>query len=82
MLSRGETDFHTEIGVGALHDASPLSSKEIEVRTEIISGVDKLLTATFLAQCATRRDDVRWLLDLFAAAKARVESTRQTKGGV
>mgnify|MGYP001581940905 CR=1 FL=1 len=74
MLSRGESDFHTEIGVGALHDASPLSQVEIEVRTEIVSGVDKLLTATFLARCAKCPDDVRWLLDLFAAAKDRVES--------
>lgn len=79
MLRLVESDFHTEIGVGAFHDASPLSEKEKEARLEIVSGVEKLLTAKFLAQCAQNHDDVRWLLDLFEAATDRIEKARVAK---
>jgi|GEM_PF-7058836 len=72
MLCNDDLDYVARIGVGALNGASPLSEKEKNVRDRLIAGLDKILTAKFLAQCVRRPCDEEWFLDLLEMSRDRV----------
>lgn len=53
----------SEIGVGALADACPLSEHELRVQDEILKGIKKQLTPKLLALCVRKPAALRYLVD-------------------